>query len=145
MDEFLASLEQAFSDYWQDIETCRKKYRPTDGLLGFGHGLKDDACHERFDERVKQAVIEMAEAGLTPGQAERVLQTLLLRNDINTWHTTAQWMLIAVQRHALPLIPLLSKEQAASLEASYKERWPRHTRLPVQKDILKALKHVRQS
>ena len=45
MEEYLTALEQAFITYRQDIENCQKKSRPTDGLLGFGHSLKDDACH----------------------------------------------------------------------------------------------------
>lgn len=144
MDEFMTPLIQAFSDYRQDIEKCQRKLRPTDGLLGFGHGLKDDACHERFDERIQQAVGELSASSLTPAQAESVLRTLLLRDDVETWPLAAQWMLVAIQRHALPLIPLLNQEQAAGLAVSYEKRWPRHTRLPAQRDILKALKKARQ-
>ena len=62
MDPLLAALDQAFAVYRQEVEACEKKSRPTDGLLGFGHSLKDDACHERFDERVEQAVRDMGSA-----------------------------------------------------------------------------------
>ena len=52
MEEHLAALEQAFRDYRTALEACAKKYRPTDGLLGFGHSIKDDPCHEQMDNRV---------------------------------------------------------------------------------------------
>ena len=49
MEELFAALEQAFRDYQSDLENYERKRRPTDGLLGFGRSLKDDACHERLD------------------------------------------------------------------------------------------------
>ncbi len=48
--------------------------------------------------------------------------------------------LVAAQRHCLPLIGLIPPEQAASLAQRYERRWPRRFRLPVQTEILKALK-----
>ena len=81
MDETLASLKQAFGRYREEIEAYERKSKPTDGLLGFGRSLKDDACHERFDERVAQAVREMCAAQPAPDTAERAVRLLILRGD----------------------------------------------------------------
>ena len=48
MDEWMAALEQAFADYRQDLENYEKKRKPTDGLLGLGHSLQNDPCHDRL-------------------------------------------------------------------------------------------------
>jgi hypothetical protein len=49
-------------------------------------------------------------------------------------------MLIAVQRHSLPLIDLLSPQDAFDLYVRFSREVPRHERLPVQTEILKKLK-----
>ena len=140
MDETLASLKQAFERYREEIEAYERKSKPTDGLLGFGRSLKDDACHERFDERVAQAVREMCAAQPAPDTAERAVRLLILRGDAADWPTAAQWMFRAVERHCVPLIPFLTPGAAAVLYGEYAERYRPWDRLPAQKDVLKALK-----
>ncbi len=140
MDELLNTLDEAFTAYRRDLDAAQKKHKPTDGLLGFGRSIQDDPCHERFDERVEQAVSAMAAANPSSEQAEHVIRTLLIRDDLQTWHLSAQWMLRAAERHALPLIPFLSTETAGSLLKDYTDRYRPWERLPVQKQVVKALK-----
>ena len=52
----------------------------------------------------------------------------------------AYWMLTAVQGLTDMLIPLLSREDAAALAASYGKRYPRWKRLPNQDQLLAKLK-----
>ena len=139
MEEHFAALEQAFRDYLQDLENYEKKRRPTDGLLGFGRSLKDDPCHERLDERVEKAVGEICASAPSPGEAERTVR-MLLRDDMQAWPLAAQWMLRAIERHAIPLIPFLTRETAAALLKEYAERYRPWDRLPVQREVHKALK-----
>ncbi len=140
MDEILAALEQAFRDYRQDLENYLKKSRPTDGLLGFGHSLKDDSCHDRFDEHIQQAVQGICEAEPSPETAEKAVRRLLFPEAGQDWPLAAEWMLGAIERHSLPLIPFLTKESAAAILKSYEGRYKPWNRLPVQKDVIKALK-----
>ncbi len=139
MEECFDALEQAFAVYRQDLENCARKSKPTDGLLGFGRSLKDDPCHERFDERVKEAVDGVIAASPTPEDASRTIE-MLLRNDIPSWPLAAQWMLRATERHSLPLIPFLAPEAAAVFMKEYAARYKPWDRLPVQQEIYKALK-----
>ncbi len=143
MEDQLAALEQAFLDYRQDLKNCLKKSRLTDGLLGFGHSLKDDSCHDRFDEHVQQAVQEICASDPTPETAEKAVRRLLLPegDPAQNWPLAAEWMLGAIERHSLPLIPFLPKEAAADILQSYAGRYKPWNRLPVQKDIIKALKN----
>ena len=140
MEAYFAALEQAFSDYRQDLDNYQRTHRPTEGLLGFGRSIKDDPCHERLDERVGKSVGEMCGLAPSPEDAERAVRLLLFRPDFETWPLSAQWMLRAVERHSLPLIQYLSPESAAAIYREYGDRYRRWERLPVQKTILKALK-----
>ena len=140
MEASFAALEQAFTIYRQDLENCVKKSKPTDGLLGFGRSLKDDPCHDRFDERVKVAVDRILDLSPTSDIAARAVK-MLLRDDMSSWPLSAQWMLRAIERHTIPLIPFLSPEAAAAFQKEYAARYKPWDRLPVQQEIYKALKH----
>ncbi len=139
MDEQFAALELAFAKYRQDLEEYARKSKPTDGLLGFGHSLKDDPCHDRFDERVKEAIDGIIAASPAPAEASRTVK-MLLRDDIQAWPVAAQWMMRAIERHILPLIPFLSPDSAAAFHKEYAARYKPWERLPVQQEVFKALK-----
>ena len=140
MEEYLAALEQAFLDYRQEIERYEKKRKPTDGLLGFGHSLQDEACHEKLDERVNQTVAEICRSRPAPEDAERAVRLLLARDDMAAWPLAAQYMLRALERHSLPLIPFLSPQAAAAFLKRYAAAYKPWDRLPAQKQVFKALK-----
>ena len=139
MDEYFAALEEAFRLYREELSEGRKKQKTMSGFLGFGHSLKDDACHEKFDERVEKAVSGIVGLNPSPENAERAVG-MLLRNDVSNWHETAQWMMRAVERHSIPLIPFLTKEAAERLWQEYGERYKRWERLPAQKKVYQELK-----
>ena len=64
---------------------------------------------------------------------------LLGAEEDRPWPEEARWMLVAAQRHALPVIPLLPGAQRRKLLLEYRKRYPRFRRLPVQDQVLKAL------
>ena len=139
MQQLFSDLEQAFLDYRGEIEAFEKKRRPTDGLLGFGHSLRDDACHDRLDEKVERAAAAIAGSCPSPEEAERAVRFLLSRAE-QPWPLAAQWMLRAVDRHCIPLIPFLLPEAAGAIYREYAARYRPFDRLPAQKELLKALK-----
>ena len=140
MEELLAALEQAIEDYRTALKECETKYRPTDGLLGFGHSIKDDPCHEQVDERIGRIVAEMQATDPSPQDAERAALMLLARDDASAWPVSAQFMLRALERHCIPLIPFLPSEAANVLLKKYNARYKRWDRLPAQVEVYKALK-----
>lgn len=139
MEEYMAALAQAFADYRRDLDEFERKRKPTDGLLGFGRSLQDDPCHERFDGRLEEAVRGVCALPPSPGEAARAARLLLEHNGEGGWPLAAQWMLRAIERHALPLIPYLSAEDAAALLRQYAARYKPWDRLPAQKQVHKAL------
>ena len=139
MQEQLAALEKAFQDYREDLEKAQRKTKPTDGLLGFGRALKDDACHDRFDERIEEAVAALCALPPSPEDAEKAVRKLLLQEAMDL-PLSAEWMLRAAERHALSLISFLSPTDAAQILAAYQKRYRPWDRLPKQKEVLQALK-----
>ena len=139
MEEMLAALEKAFDDYGTDLEKAAKKQKVTDGLFGFGHSLKDDACHDRLDEKVSETVSDIIKRGPSPGEAERAVRTLLASREERFPREAARWMLRAVERHALKLIPFLDRSAAGKIMSEYTRRYRPWDRLPAQKEVLRAL------
>ena len=140
MDEYFARLEQAFADYRRDLAAFELKKKPASGLFGLGPKLQDDACHDRLDERLKETVEAMAAAGPSPQDAARAVRMLLRPQEGGTpWPLAAQWMLRAVERHVLPLVPFLSAQDAASFLRDYSARYRPWDRLPAQKEVFRAL------
>ena len=140
MEELFDALEQAFRDYREDLEAYERKRRPMEGFLGFGRSLKDDSCHDRFDERVQRAVSGICALRPSPEDAERAVRTLLQPDASQPWPLAGEWMLRAVERHSLPLIPFLSRGAAAALYREYAARYRPWDRLPAQKEVCRALK-----
>ena len=140
MEELLAGLEQAFRDYRDALEDYERRRKPTDGLLGFGHSLQHEPCHEHLDAQIRQAVENLCALRPASAEAAKALCLLLAREDAPAWPNAAQWMLRAVERHALPLIPFLSSTDSAALLKRYADRYKPWDRLPAQREVYKALK-----
>ena len=143
MENYTAELEQAFAAYRREIADYERKSRPTDGLLGFGRSLGNDACHDHLDARIEKIVQQACDAGVAPQEAEALVRALLLPKPTAPWPVAAQWMLRAAERHSIPLIPLLSGEAAAAICREYAVRYRPWDRLPAQKQVLHALSQAR--
>ncbi len=133
-EEFRSILDA----YQEDLDALAASLRPGDGVFGFGRVPGNDPCHERFDAKVAALAGRYADGG-----EEAELAGLLLRCDSElSLPVYAQGMLIAIQRHALPLIPCLGADEARELTRWYEKQYPFYRRAPIQKDILKALKQA---
>ena len=140
MNELIAKLTHAFSEYRQELEECEKKAKPTDGLLGIGKSINDDTCHDRFDAKINEAVDALVTDKPSAETAEQAVRLLLMRSCEKTWCLSAQLMLRAAERHSLPLIPFLKAETAKFISSEYGECYKQWDRLPAQKEVYKALK-----
>ena len=141
MDSLLAELAQAFAAYRQDLERYEKKKNPLGGLFGVGSSLKDDSCHDRLDERLEKTVADLCALSPSAEDAARAVRTLLKPQDGTPWPLAAEWMLRAVERHTIPLIPFLTPEDAAGFLRDYTSRYRPWDRLPAQKEVCRALKN----
>lgn len=129
-----------YLNYREALAECEKRQKPTDGLFGFGHPVKEDVCHDRFDKSLSEVIGQFVEAKPDPATAARMIRQIFTERDRYPYPRSAEWMLYASERHILSLVPLLESADAAGLCAEYSKRYKPWNRLPAQKDVYRALK-----
>ncbi len=139
MNELLAELEKCYTDYLDEVRGLPDRYVRTAGLLGVGSGPKDDPCHEKFYNDAKAAADILASVVPDSETALTAVTLILKAAAENADEDYATMMLVAAQRHAIPLVGHLTPEDAADLLAWYDKTYPHRTRFPVQKEVGKAL------
>ena len=134
-EEFSATM----AEYEEAVTEVQKNRKMFDGVFGMGNHPGNAPCHDTLDRKIQAMCTQ---AGETPdaGQIREMLEAVYAAPLAWKGPEYARLMLVAVQRHTLPLIPLLPERDRAELGAWYQEAWPRRKRMPVQEDVLKALK-----
>ena len=139
IDEYLARMERLTENYLADADKLERSRRPNE-LFGLKFGPSDDPLHERFARDMAELMGGFAADGPDTAALRAALKKLFGAAKAYPEPRSAYWMLIAVQGLSKELIPGLSREDAAALAKDYETAWPRHSRLPVQDDVLRALK-----
>ena len=136
---YTQKLRDLLDEYEAAVRAAKARRTAASGLLGLGPKGSDDPCHEAFDGKLATLFAAMAAGDASPADAAEATGLLLRAEDDRPWPMDARWMLVAAQRHALPLIPLLPAPERQGLLLEYRKRYPRFRRLPVQNEILQAL------
>ncbi|MCD8334503.1 MAG: hypothetical protein LUC35_03960 [Clostridiales bacterium] len=136
----LDELRNCYAAYLTFVQELGRRAAPTDGLLGFGSGPKDDPGHEKFYYAAKEKADALAAAGPSPEEARQAVALVLQAEEAHQDEELAVWMLIAAQGHALALIDFLAPKDADALLQWYQRRYPRRMRLPVQNQVFNALR-----
>ena len=141
-DKILPTLQSETEAYVDFVRELERKRKPGEGIFGLKGGPADNPCHERFDQTVGQLLQDFAARKPASDTVRAVMEALFAapKKYASSAPACAYWMLIAVQRHSLPLIDLLSSEGAFALYVRLNQDIPRRERLPVQTEILKKLK-----
>ena len=137
---FRERLDALLEEYDAAVAQLQGKRRWLDGLLGLGKHPGEDPCHDQLDERVKALCDEASGEEATAGGRLELVEGILRAEGRWKGPEFARLMLCAIQRHALPLIPLLEGADRARLAEWYAKACPRYRRLPVQEQVLAALK-----
>lgn len=138
--EILTQLKKLLTEYVATVDELIRKRKPGEGILGMGNGPQDHPCHGQFDEQVQALIAQAVSSTLSAEKAMQIVSCLLDSEDMGHGVQCAQLMLIAMQRHCLPLIPKLSAADAKKLLDGYCSRYTVFKRFPAQKEIIKALK-----
>lgn len=128
-------IQAIYDDYLRDTVHLEENRKPTDGLLGFGKRADSDPCHDRFAERLELALNTLASDVPSSETACAVMNFIFRAPQAHKDNRQAYWMLLAVHGLTDRLIHFLSKDDAAKLSAWYNDTYPKHTLLPVQKDL----------
>ena len=127
------------AEYDEAVTEVQKNRKMFDGVFGMGNHPGNAPCHDTLDRKIETLCREAADAP-DAGQIRELLEAVYAAPLGWNGPEYARLMLVAIQRHTLPLIPLLRVEDRAELSAWYQKAWPRRKRLPVQEEVLKALK-----
>ena len=133
------------AEYQADLDKLKKSLRLGDGLLGFGKAPGNDPCHAKLDQRAAELAQAWAQPDRDRAEAAELVRLYLSIDKSLALPSYAQGMLVAIQRHTLPLIPRLTPEEARALRAQFVRQYPRFTRMPIQKDVLNALVQAEES
>lgn len=137
--EPLQEYKAIMDEYVEAVNELQKKRKFLDGLFGFGSHPGNAACHEILDQKVEALCRKAGEALDASEQAS--LADAVLRSE-RAWQGPeyARLMMAAIQRHVIPLLPSLSPETKKELLTWYEKEYPRWKRLPVQDQVISALK-----
>ena len=132
-------MDRLLEDYLAAAWQQERNRKPTE-LFGLKFGPSDDPLHDRFAQDMAALLSDFASEHPDSAALRSMLTKLFGAAEENPDPKSAHWMLVAIQGLARELIPGLSREDAAALASDYGSAWPRRARLPVQDDVLKALK-----
>ena len=133
-------LIELYKAYLQQIQEAQNRLKLADGLFGMGEKLANAPCHEAFMEALR-AFLDTLDAKEDPGLVHQVLSYMYQAPFAYPHvHQSAYWMFLAVQGLTQQTIPCLRPEDAQALYLWYQKAYPRRERLPVQNQVLEALK-----
>ena len=140
-----AAIAALYEAYIDAVRTLERNRRPGEGLFGLKGGPADDPCHDRFAKDLEAAIAELSAEEPSPDEARTVLEHIFEAPSAHRELKSAYWMLIAVHGLTAPLIGWLSAPDAAELHRRYAKEYRRWERLPVQNQVLEALKKQAKS
>lgn len=138
MSSYTDRFQALTENYIEELEKADKNRRPGSGLFGFGHGPGDDPCHEIMDRQVGELAAEAAEA--SPEETAELVRAILRAEGSIPWREAARLAVLAAQRHTLGLIPGMKAEDRRETADWYEKTYPKRTRLPIQKQIIRELR-----
>ena len=137
--EYTDRLNARIDAYIAQVEDLMSKKGAFDGLFGLGHHPKNDPCHMTFFEDVVKLVGECVASSPSSEEADSLAETLIKADAVRGDLPEVQMMYIPMQGQVIPLIPYMSEEKKAELGAWFVQAVPKKMRLPIQKDLCKAL------
>jgi len=139
LDYYAARMNRLLEDYLDAAWQQERNRKPSE-LFGLKFGPSDDPLHDSFAKDMAELLGGFASEKPDSTSLRTVLAKLFGAAKEYPDPKSAHWMLVAIQGLAKELIPCLSREDAAALAENYESAWPRRARLPVQDDVLRALK-----
>ena len=136
------SLEELYESYYAKALKVEQDRKPGEGIFGIGKKPADDPCHDRFVADLKDWLETFSETEPDSAAVREVLSLIYMAPKKYPEPKSAYWMLVAVQGLTIDLIPRLTAEDAAALDAEFSTAYKRWERLPAQKQILDELNRM---
>ena len=126
--------------YIEKVSELERERKPGEGIFGMRGGPPDDPCHDRYAEELAALLTTFQKAQPCSRDARLVLEELFAAPPKSGVPRSAYWMLIAVQGLCPELIDCLDATDAGELGREFASVYKRWERMPVQDQIIKALK-----
>ena len=138
----ITELTALYESYLSEAQRVEQERKPGEGIFGIGKKPSDHPCHDRFVSDLGTMLETFSLSHPASSDVRSVLDLICHAPKEHPEPTSAYWVLIAVQKLALPLITLLSPSDATALAREYAVIYKRWEQLPVQKQFLSALKRA---
>ena len=134
----LEQLEQIYQEYEESLSKAADNASVFAGAFGMGDDPRKDACNQIFYEQVGQWAAAYRESEPAAREAAEAARWIL---EYPARHRSSgtYWMTYAAQKHAQGLITLVEPAEAEKIRVEFLRLYPRNDRLPVQKELLRAL------
>ena len=143
MSDFATGLEeirQLYADYLEQVRRAEQSRKPLEGYMGFGRRLGTEPCHGEFAQALEALLREIDDRAPDSGEVREMLEYIYRAPQEHRKPLAVYWMLIAVHGPTVGLIERLDRKDVQELWTEYKKLYQRGDRLPVQKQVLAALK-----
>ena len=135
-------FKKAYSDYIQQHREYLANMSLTGKALdmfGFRGARGKETAFEEFYSEMKSAVKAVCDEGPDTETADGIAEVIFNARNLYADEEVQEVKFIAVEGVVLELIPFMSREKAAMICENYSTLYPKHRRLPVQKQLVKAL------
>ena len=132
-------LNERIDAYIARVQDLMANKHAFDGMFGLGHHPKNDPCHLEFYQDVKKMTEDCVAEPPDTAEVDEFAETLLRAHQDRGDLPEVQMMYIPIQGLVLQLLPLMSEEKKKELGEWYGTYMPRRMRMPVQRDVCKAL------
>ena len=136
----LEEIRQLYADYLEQVRQAELSRKPLEGYLGFGRRLGTESCHSEFAQALEALLREIDARAPSSGEVREMLEYIYRAPQEHRKPLAVYWMLIAVHGPTIELIERLNREDVQAIWTEYKMQYQRGDRLPVQKQVLVALK-----
>lgn len=134
----LEQLEQIYREYEEKLSQAVANASVFAGAFGMGDDPRKDACNQIFYDKVAQWAAAFREADPTAREAAQAANWIL---EYPARHRSSgtYWMTYAAQKHVREFLALVEPNEAEKIRVEFVRLYPRNDRLPVQKEVLRAL------
>lgn len=128
-------------EYEKQIDELMEAKSPFAGVFGIGHHPKNDPCHLVYYKDIQKMVDEFIASDPDAEEADDFAETLLKADFERGGSESFQMdmMYVPVQGFVISLAPYMSEAKKAELGGWFADAVPKRRRLPIQKDVCKAL------
>lgn len=135
--EQIIEIYRTYASKIEAIESNRKHFI---SAFGLGNSPSKQPCHMEFLDNLKQASTELVAQSVSSDAALAALAYICYPTQERHAPFYTDIVFDSAHGQALPLVTALSPDGAAQLLAEYRIHYPRRQRLPMQQELVLALK-----